>query len=183
MPKKDDASGDREISDIGNWNSAAIYSKEKIMKPLARCDVYTDIATSGYGSLIEELANYNIPNDNLRYNGLKSLVNELLKICNNSMFAMKKKGTKETLENIEKSLERIEKVLHLAYKIKKNDVKKTREMRLIWEKFEPILKTVKKIKKDINFPLNQNHLIFTDKEEFDPNIFKTSLKERMVSKG
>ena len=51
------------------------------------------------------------------------------------------------------------------------------------ELFEKVLKQILEIKSNINEPLNKNHLIFTDREEFDPSAFKKSLKDRMVNRG
>ena len=48
MPKKDKSSGDHVISESGNWNVAAQFSKSKIMDPLDRCDIYENLARYGY---------------------------------------------------------------------------------------------------------------------------------------
>ena len=50
-------------------------------------------------------------------------------------------------------------------------------------KFNKVLEIVFEIKSAINFPLNRNHLIFTDREEFDPHAYKKAMKERMTHKG
>ena len=49
--------------------------------------------------------------------------------------------------------------------------------------FNKTLELVSEIKADINLPLNKNHLIFVDKEEFDPAMFKKKLKDRIINKG
>lgn len=183
MPKRDVASGEHIISETGNWNVAAEFSKLKIMKPLYKCDFFEDLAKFGYESVMEELMNYNVPNDYIRYKGLRRLINELLRVCNNSKFAMKKGKTKETMVKFEKNLENLKKLLPSTYSIKRNDIKKTQEMKIVEKPFGEILEIVLKIKASINVPLNQNHLIFTDKEEFNPRAFKDRKKERMENKG
>ncbi len=183
MPKKDLSTGEKIISESGNWNVAADFARIKIMTPLAKCEYYEDIAMFGTESIIEELAGYQIENDFVRYTGLKRLVNELLKICKNSKFAMKIGNTKKDLEDYEKKLKKIKGVLHLLFDIKKNHVNNTQELRIIPKKFNEVFEIVLEIKSSINIPLNQNHLIFTNKEEFDVHAYKKSMKERMINRG
>ncbi len=183
MPKKDTTTGESVISESGNWNVASDFARIKIMIPLSKCEYYEDIAKFGYESIAEELIGYDIPNDLVRYTGLKRLVNELIKVCKNSRFAMKKGKTKEKLKEYEETLEKIKKVLHILVRIKINNVNKTKELIIITEKFDKIFEIVLEIKSSINSPLNQNHLIFTDKEEFDAHAYKISMKERMIHRG
>ncbi len=183
MLKKDTSTGEPIISETGNWNVASDFARIKIMDPLTKCEYYQDIAMIGYESIIEELMGYQIENDFVKYTGLKRLINELLKVCENSRFAMKKPGTKEELKVYEDKLKKIKNILPFLVKIRKNGINKTKELKIINEKFDKILNIVIELKSSINFPLNKNHLIFTDKEEFDPNAFKTSLKERMKARG
>lgn len=183
MPKKDPSTGESIISESGNWNVAADFSRIKIMVPLAKCENYKDIAMFGYETIIEELMDQQIPNDLVRYTGLKRLINELLKICKNANFAMKKPGTKEALKGYEDKLKQIKEILHLLVDVKRNDVNKTKELRIIPEKFNNVLDVVINIESSINFPLNKNHLIFTDKEDFDPGAYKKAQKDRMVNRG
>ncbi len=183
MPKKDSSTGEAIISETGNWNVASDFARIKIMTPLAKCDYYEDIAKFGSESIIEELINYQIPNDLIRYTGLKRLVDELLRICKNSRFAMRKEKTKEDLKSYEDKLNGIKKVLHLLVYVKKNNINRSEELTIIPEKFDKVFEVVLEIKSSINIPLNKNHLIFTDKEEFDIHAYKKSMKGRMVGKG
>ena len=183
MPKKDYSTGENIISDTGNWNVASDFARIKIMLPLAKCDYYEDISKFGYESIADELMGYQIPNDFIRHTGFKRLVNELLKICKNSRFAMKKGNTKKDLKELEEKLKQVRKVLHLLVKIREDRLNKTSELIIIPEKFDKALEIVLEIKSFINNPLNQNHLIFTDKEEFDIHAYKKAKKERMVSSG
>ena len=90
MFKRED---DYNISELGNWNVAADYSKLKIMKPLYLCDTYENIAKFGYDSILDQLVNFSIPNDIVRINGFTRLVHELLKLIKNSKFALKFNGS------------------------------------------------------------------------------------------
>ncbi len=183
MPKRD--GDDSIISELGNWNVADQYTKGKIMKPLNRCDYYEDIASFGYESIIDELINYDaIPNDIIRYNGLKRLVRELIRLIDNAKFALKKAGTKQTALSYKNKLEKIQRNLYKLVKVQTNQIKKTKTLRIRnLVVFELYLSQVSKIKSKINEPLNANHLIFVDKEEFDPRKFKKNLKYRMVNEG
>ena len=183
MPKHDSTTGEAIVSESGNWNVASDFARIKIMLPLAKCEHYEDITRFGYESIAEELMGYQVPNDYVRYTGLTRLINELLKICKNSMFAMKKGNTKKDLEDYEKELKRIKGILNLLVVVKRNNINKTKELVIIPDKFNDVFEIVLQIKSSINIPLNQNHLIFTDKEEFDPHAYKKSMKERMTSRG
>ncbi len=183
MPQKDKSSGDYVISESGNWNVAAQFSKSKIMDPLDRCDVYENLARYGYSSIMEQLIEYNVPNNETRFIGLQRLIDELLRIYDNTYFAMKKGKTGEELTKFAEDLERIKKLLLPCKKIIKNRVNRTTMMKLDDEKFKIILDVASSIKRKILSPLNKNHLIFTDKEEFDPVAFKNRKKDRMINKG
>ena len=183
MPKKE---GDEYIiSETGNWNVADQYTKNKIMRPLNLCDYYEDIANFGYESIAEELINYDAPpNDLIRIKALKRLISTLIRIVQNSKFALKKEGTKQEALKYKAQLEKLEKVIPKIIRLKVNQIKKTKSF-IIKDHtlFQQILDSVSIIKSKINEPLNKNHLIFTDKEEFDPKKFKENLKARMIGEG
>lgn len=183
MPKKDYSTGETIVSETGNWNVASDFSRVKIMIPLTKCEYFKDIATFGYEEIAEQLMETNVQNDLVRFTGLKRYINELLKICKNCKFAMKKGNTKKNLEDLEKKLDKIKKVINLLVNIRKNNVNHTKELIINNEKFDKVLEIVMEVESAINLPLNQNHLIFTDKEEFDPHAYKEQLKKRMIGKG
>lgn len=175
---------DFTVSETGNWNVADKYTKIKIMLPMAKCEFYEDLAQFGYESFIDELVNwYNIPMDVLRIKGLTRLIKELLRLCDNCMFAMRKAGSKDELVKYQTQLKAIEKILPALSKMKFNQVKKTKQVVLIPEKFDPVLQRVIDLKAKINEPLNKNDLIFTNREEFDPKKFKKDIMDRMTTKS
>lgn len=182
MPKKD-SSDNVMISELGNWNVAARFSEEKVMKPLIKCDAYEDIARFGYDSLLDELQDLDqIPIALLKIKGLSRLLNELIKIGKNTMFAMKKSGTKEELKEIMANLVSIKNKLPEAYVEDYNSVSRQDEIKLT-NLFPFLVEKASELKMALNTPLNKNHLIFTDKEEFDPVAFKDRMKKRMIDKG
>lgn len=178
MPKKED--GEAVVSETGNWNVADTFSKTKIMKPLIMCDFYEDIAMFGYESLVEELINFQAPpNDIIRIKAMQRLVKELIRLINNAKFALKKPGTREKAIEYKQALQKIEKAIPNLVDIHKNKQISIPDLDL----FNDFLEKISEIKSKINEPLNRNHLIFTDKEEFDPIAFKQRLKHRMIEQG
>ena len=183
MPKKDYSTGENIVSETGNWNVASDFSRVKIMIPLTKCEYFKDIATFGYEEIAEQIMGANVQNDLVRFTGLKRYINELLKICKTCKFVMKKGNTKTTLKELEEKLEKIKKVINLLITVRKNNVNNTKELKIDNEKFDKVLGIVMEVESAINLPLNQNHLIFTDKEEFDPHAYKEQLKKRIIGKG
>lgn len=169
------------ISETGNWNSASDFSRLKIMKPLDFCDHYENIARFGYDTLIEELEHFGIPLDNLKLIGFERLISELLKICGNVKFAMKVSGTDKELKKIKEDLEKIKDLIPMLHKTITKQ--KNKQMFLIKEKYDQALDIVIKIKSDLNMPLNKNHLIFTDKKEFDPKAYKKQIMDDAKTRG
>lgn len=183
MPKKE-VQDEYVVSESGNWNVAARFAEEKIMKPLIRCEIYEDLALFGYESILEELVNYDqIPKDIVKITGLKRLIRELIRISKNVKFAMKKSGTKEALKKIEEELFKIEEIIPALYEVTFSVITKSQTLTLKQKTFDAILEKVLKLKSEINIPLNNNHLIFTDKDEFDPAAFKERIKRRIIEKG
>lgn len=169
------------ISELGNWNVASDYSRLKIMKPLDFCDHYENIARFGYDTLIEQLESFGIPLDTLKLIGFERLVNELLKLCGNSKFAMKVGGTLDELKALEKQLKIIRKIIPMLSKTIRK--KRSKELVLIKEKYYPALDLLVEIKSKLNEPLNKNHLIFTDKQEFDPKAYKKQIMDDAKLRG
>ena len=183
MPKYDNDEG--IVSDSGNWNVADSYAKEKIMKPLIKCDFYEDIARFGSESILEEFMGYNLPpNDVVRIKALNRLFSELIRLINNSKFALNAAGTKEEILVYKKQIESLKKITPQLIKVQYNQNENKRTVKISDEAlFISTLDILGEIKSKINEPLNKNHLIFTAKEEFDPREFKNRLKERMINQG
>lgn len=171
---------DYNVSELGNWNVAKEYSHFKIMRNLFLADEYSNMAIFGSSSIIEELEN-NQPVDILKLTGLNRLVNVLILIIDNSKFACKKQGSREKLEAARVKLRDILQIMPLLYKTITKQ--KRKEIKINVQVFNPVLEKVLEIKSEINEPLNQNHLIFTDKEEFDPKKYKEQIMQDATSRG
>lgn len=171
------------ISESGNWNVAADFSKIKIMKLLARCDVYEDIALYGYDTIEEEISNMGNNNDQLKVMGLKRLVNDLIKIIQNSQFAMKKGKSSKRMGLLLEKLKKLYPMLNSLYRITSSVKTHSKTFKIIPEKYDIFLNLIQSIKSRINYELNENDLIFTHTEDFDPSEYKNKIKKQMTTKG
>lgn len=178
MPQRDDSF----MSETGNWNVASDYAKLKIMKPLWLADEYELISIFGTSDFIDELE-LNISPDALKIKGFQRLVTCLIMLIDNSIFAVKKDRGRPELEELKKELKKIDKIIPQLYFNRTNQIKKTKEVILKRDIYDVILNRVREIKAEINQPLNQNHLIFVDRKEFDPVDFKNMIKDRMINRG
>ncbi len=180
MPKKGD-DGDFVTSEFGTWNVASDYSKLKIMQPLILCDEYETIATFGYVDFTEEIfSNFNI--DVLKIRGFKRLIKTLILLINNSKFAVKGED-KKLLIKYKEELDRYYKIIPALHEIISNQKLKSKNIKILDEKYLPALERVVEIKSLINEPLNKFDLIFTHKEEFDAKKYKEKIKEDAKTKG
>jgi len=168
--------------ETGNWNVASDYAKLKIMKHLYLSDEYEVISTFGTSTLVEELQLTFNP-DFLRIRAFRRLVKTLIMLIDNSIFAIKHKQDRKDLKEDRKTLVRIYKILPALFKITRDNIKKTSEVSILKEKYDPILQEVIKIKSDINLPLNRSDLLFLDREEFDPRRSKKEIMKRLAEKG
>jgi hypothetical protein len=176
--------GGATISETGNWNAAKDFSESKIMIPLKNCDIYEDIARYGHESFMGQLLESKVGIEDMKFQALERLVNELMRICENAEFAMKRTGTKDKLKKIWSTLHGIrENVLPKLYETFTNSLEGTSGIKIRSVPFKKTLETVTKLKAQLNYPLNQNHLIFVDREEFDVDEFKERMKKRIVERG
>ncbi len=180
MPKKDDDS--YIISETGNWNVADGFSKSKIMEVLVKADLFQEKATFGFSYFLEDKSQIHPDNINdLRIEGMIHLLDELTNLIYNTRFAVKKE--REVLEKLLKELKAAKKIIPQIYKTVNNEVQNTSKTIIDEKNYQKILDRVIEIKSEINEPLNKNHLIFTDKEEFDPQAYKQGIKDRMINHG
>lgn len=185
MPKKVFNPDDFVVSESGNWNVASKFADFKIFKPLYFLDEYTNIAETGYTDFFEELAGVDsaTPITIKRFRALQWLLSGLLLIIDNSYFAIKYEKDKNKFENYYKILEEMQKISKTLLIVKNNQKTKSQQYILKEEQFTVLFKQIMKIKREVNTILNKSHLIFTDKEDFDPIKFKEEIKRRMINKG
>ncbi len=179
MPSKDYFEGGA-VSDYGNWNVASDYSRLKIMKQLYLADEYETIATFGFSDFFDELS-IAVDTDILKIRGFKRLIKSLMMVIDNSIFAIKK-NEKETLKKLRAELTRYWNILPTLFKYKVNQKSRSRKLELN-EEYQKALERVIEIKAEINEPLNRYDLIFTHKEDFDPQKAKELIKKRLTEIG
>lgn len=181
MPRKKDIDL-FEISETGNWNVAADFSKLKIMKQLYLADEYETIATFGAEDLFEELT----ADDNLktisRLRALKRLLKTLQMIINNTKFAVKKQD-KEPMKKFLEQLNKINEAMPLIESESYNQKTGRYKTEIIETHFSKVLNSLIQIKSEINEPLNRADLIFTHTEEFDPKAAKEAIKKLLTETG
>ena len=181
MPNKDFV----DMSESGNWNVAADFTKFKVMKPLYDADIYEEIALFGTTDLIEEMVTFdNNPNmkNIARIKGIKRLLRCLSLLVSNTQFAVKKKD-KELMKKFKTDLEEVKKVLPFIEKKTTDQRKNTTTIMIEEDIFQKLLDILVNIKAKINEPLNRADLIFTSFEEFDPKKIKERTKEELINQG
>ena len=183
--------GDTSQSEHGNWNVASDYAKLKIMKHLYDADKYEIIALFGHYDLLDEIIMVDVDVDLLKIQGFRRLVNTLLMLINNSIFAVKKKISKkgnpktdrEKLDHYKEELKKIKILIPKLYKYEVNAIHRTKKIKIITEKYQKVLDFVIETKARINEPLNKYDLIFSHKEEFDPAEAKKQIFKDLTTKG
>lgn len=186
---KDDY-GDTSQSEHGNWNVASDYAKLKIMKHLFDADKYEIISTFGHYDLLDELM-VKVNVDVLKIHGFRRLINSLLMLINNSIFAVKgkkskdgkKKTDREILEHWKEQLKKIKEIIPKLYNYQRNDISRTKILILDVYKYQKVLDLVVDIKAKINEPLNKYDLIFSHKEDFDSEKAKKQIMDGLTTKG
>lgn len=179
MPKNEES---LVLSETGNWNVAADFSKLKIMRQLYLADDYESVAKFGTSLLYDEFTNP-YPQDVLRKKGFERLVDTLIKIIDNSIFAVKDPESKDKLNTLRSELCRIEKLIPKLSRTVKKRLSSPPQLEILNEVFNPIFERVRIIKSEINEPLNKNDLIFTNRKEFDKKKFKEGIKNRVINHG
>lgn len=182
MAKKQDF---LDMSETGNWNVADPYTKLKIMQPLIFIDEYERIAIFGTSDIVEEFTITPALMLHARIKALKRMNHELIILCDNTLFALKKKEDQEKMQSFQESLKKIWKLLPSVSSIKRNSIDKSRDNQLAIDeiKFDKILELLSKIKSEINFLLNRSDLIFSSTEEFDPKKLKDKIMDEILESG
>lgn len=172
------------ISETGNWNVADAFAKRKIMNSIDNCVIYEDVAKYGYTSFIEELMNYNVPVEEIRVRGLRRFIDELIRLCKTAKFAMKKEGSKHKLFMLKDRLFSIrDEVYPYVFTEFIDEEHDIRGIKINEDLFDKVIEAITEIQSNMFTPLNENHLIFVDKEEFDPIAFKNRIRDRIVNRG
>jgi hypothetical protein len=169
----------------GNWNSAREYSEELIIKLLLNAKDHLRLARSGALNVTEEIQNlvYKVNIDDLKLIGFKSLVNDLMDVIDNSLFAIKGETDQKLVKKYFDRLDRIYKLIPKLSTTSEDQVKGIVKVKIVNERYEKLLRIVSHIKRKLLYPMNRSDLIFTSKKEFNPKDFKDKMKKRMTEHG
>ena len=179
MPKEPDFV---DMSETGNWNVAADFSKLKIMKWLYLADEYETIATFGTSDMLDEMMTDKGMISRNKLMAIKRLTKTLQMIISNTIFAVKKKDKGE-LDKKQEFLKKIEKILPSLTKKNYNQRDRKNYITIKEDEFNEVLNILVEIKTSINGPLNRADLIFTSREEFDPKKLKDKIKKDLFEIG
>lgn len=169
-------------AESGNWNSAEDFSKAKITSILILCDEYEELAEFGSLNLYDEIHNKGFAEE-LKLRGFRRLINHLIRVCNNSWFALEKHpSSQKKIEEFKKELKEIGGNLPSYISVITNDVKKTREL-ILTQDYYTKLERVSEIKKEINLSLNEGDLIFIHKDSFDAKDYKKKIFDDAIERG
>lgn len=172
-----------EVSETGNWNVAAPYVQLKIMRMLYFLDLYEEVATFGTSDILEELQ---MSPEHLTLNrirGLKRMAKFLQMLINNVRFAIKSETDKKKLALDYEELMDVIEVIPLVEEKSINQRDKRVTLEINEKYFNAILNILVRIKTDINEPLNNNDLIFSTSEEFDPDKYKEEFIKEITETG
>ena len=171
------------ISETGTWNQADVFSYDMIMELIKNSGIYLKIARTGFASLNEKKNWEETPIDVLKIEGFEWLIDTLIDLLRNTRFVMKKKDSLKDSEKYEKQLIKIKSIIPILSKITTNQRDHTKTLKIIYEKYNPILEMVSKIRSEINTPLNKNNLIFIDKEMIDPKVYEKKIMYDLIHRG
>ena len=171
------------ISETGTWNQADVFSYDMIMELIKHSGIYLRIARTGFSGINEKKEWDGTPVDILRIEGFEWLVNTLIDLIRNTKFVMKKKGSMEKAEKQEKKLIKIKNIIPTLCRTINNQRTNIKTLKIINERYETVLEMVAKIRSEINTPLNQNNLIFIDKEIIDPKVYEKKIMYDLTHRG
>ena len=167
-------------AESGNWNTAENYSQIKIMNLLAIADEYEELAEFGSLNLYDEITSKGMVEE-IRIRAFRRLINHLIRVCNNSFFALKS-AQQNQLKSITEELKTIRDNVSNYFMIINDSVNGTKRIKLHAE-FNVKLERVSELKKNINVYLNEGDLIFIHKDTFDAKDYKKRIFQDAIERG
>jgi len=160
------ASGEGAIS-LGTqaWNIADGFTKIKILRLLIQLDIDEEIAMFG-----RKDENDAIPPEMInerRVEFFEKMIFHLRQLIGNCKFSIEKGADEKIVQGFMERLEEVEKVANGIADVKIDDVRKERNVEINHEHFMTCFNILRKIKDELNFPLNRASLIFRQSDEMD----------------
>jgi len=190
---------DWEDVQSGNWNVAKPWTVDKIHKWSVMIDDFQTLSIFGTSDIYGDVFNRDINLKNTaRIHALRRLIHAITTLLRNTRFAISGSEKRENIPEEYMKNDRVEfKQLFLYYKMRLTKIEKHINKLRIEKKrgkvivelsineilFEKMMNEITDIIDDVNYVLNQNDLIFTHIEEYDPNKIKEAVKNRYINKG
>ena len=177
--ENDDATYQSFERSSDSWNVAGGFVSLKILKPLVEIDKLVAVAVYGAEQIDSSLYMSIEQKCIARIEAISRIVDTLKTIIENSFFAMKRAGTLGKIKEFAEDVQKVEDVLS-AIKTESVDMRTSQKSISINEEhFNNCLIELRRIKKDITKPLDENGLIFPISEETDLD----TIKEKIIEGG
>lgn len=166
----------------GNWNFSQAYSEQLIFEWFLKCSNYETLAKFGTLSILEEFQGIDpaIKNE-LRIKGLTRLVDGIIRIYKNSIFAIKYPTDKEKMKTLKVEAELIQSNLKLSYReMIRDETKQIQINEIVFNEFLNRLSNIIEQQKEY---MNKSNLIFIYKPLFNAKEHKKKLMEEMAERG
>lgn len=147
------------------WNSADGYAKVKILKLLIQLDKYENIALYGSEDIDEMLLDPSFVTER-RVEALSRFLTTIRQLIGNVSFAIKKDQRKKINEFLI-DIEFVESRLGYVVVGEQNFVTGESFQRVNETHFNNCFKLLRRIKDEMNFPINASGLIFRENDEMD----------------
>lgn len=157
------------------WNVADGYTKIKILRHLVQLDRYENLAMYGTEDMEDFPYDANTISSR-RQEALNRFLTTLRQLLGNVKFALKKEDRTRVDFYIER-VDFVEKVLDGISYVEENMATKETFLRINEEHFGNCLKSLRSIKDEINFPINNAGLIFRGSDEIDLDKIMTDIVE------
>jgi len=148
------------------WNVADGYAKIKILRLIIQLDLDEEIAMFGRKDEFDMTPDEQIPKK--RVDAFEKYIFHLNQLIGNCKFAIEKGGFDEKEVNLlVERIGNVEEVSDGIADMTTNDVTKVDELRINERHFKKCCNVLRKIKDELNFPINNAGLIFKNSDELD----------------
>ena len=170
------ASGEGVIS-LGSqaWNIADGFTKIKILRLLIQIDLDEEIAMFGRKDENDYIPREDIPYRRVEY--FDKLIFHLKQLIGNCYFAIEKGGDEAVITHLLERIQNVEEVRDGIATEKYNAVTKEINLNINEKHFKKCFDILRKIKDELNFPINRGGLIFRKGETLDLDEIMRSIEQ------
>ena len=158
------------------WNVAEGYTKIKILRLMIQLDRYETIAKFGTEEFNMDMGMDDETIKKNRIDGLNRFFFTLRQLIDNVIFIIRKKDLDKITE-FQEQLQTVEENIIKIYDSEENEV--THEVKIEIDEvyFNKVMMILRRIKKDVNSPINNAGLIFKESEEMDIDAIMNDIIE------